>query len=107
MTGRDRFLTKEQENKKGSDMDTDQIDSDDHEFFSRKRNFEIISKKFTKHLETKYKMFRGNDQQYNNYVRKMEKLASGMNLDISGFKDFMININIMKDSKVDMAKSKK
>jgi hypothetical protein len=34
----------------------------------------------------------------------MEKLASGMSLDISGFKDFLININKMKDSQTLMAK---
>jgi len=36
----------------------------------------------------------------------MEKLATGMSLDVSGFKDFMININKMKDSQFEMAKSK-
>ena len=115
MTGINRFLLKKETEKIGTDVDTDALNSDvknnayqlqDHDFYARKRNFDIISKKFGKHLETKYKLFRGNDQQYNNYLRKMEKLATGMSLDVSGFKDFLININKMKDSQTEIAKSR-
>jgi len=51
------------------------------------------------------KLYKGNDLQYNTYVRKIEKLTKGANLDIEGFRDFMKNINKLNDSKSENMKS--
>lgn len=80
-------------------MDTDQINSDEGEFFSRKNNFEIISKKLDKYMKEKFHLFRGKDLKYNNYVRKIQKLSMKQSLDIEGYKDYIENLKKLSESK--------
>lgn len=82
-----------------SEMNTDDINSDDFDFYSRKRNFDIISKKINKYLDTKFQLYRGNDLRYNNYLRKLEKLSKHENLDYEGFKDYLKGIKELSESK--------
>lgn len=82
-----------------SEMNTDDINSDDFDFYSRKRNFDIISKKINKYLETKFQLYRGNDLRYNNYLRKLEKLSKHENLDYEGFKDYLKGMKELSQSK--------
>ncbi len=82
-----------------SEMNTDDINSDDFDFYSRKRNFDIISKKMNKYLDTKFQMYRGNDLRYNNYLRKLEKLSKHENLDYEGFKDYLKGVKELNESK--------
>jgi hypothetical protein len=86
-------------------MDTDKIDSDSADFFSRKRNFDILSRKINKYYDEKYDLYRGNDLKYNNYLRKLNKLAMKGSLDKEGFKDYLKNIKELHDSNI--ASSKK
>jgi len=72
----------------------------------RRRNFEVLSKKLDKYLVTKMKLFKGNDLQYNIYVRKIDKLSRGGNLDFEGYKDFIEKISKMNESKSILANSK-
>jgi len=80
-------------------MDTDQINSDEGEFFARKQNFEIISKKLDKYMKEKFHLFRGKDLKYNNYVRKIQKLSMKQSLDIEGYKDYIANLKTLSESK--------
>ena len=89
-----------------TDEETDNINSDDGDFFLRKRNFEVLTKKLNKYLDTKMKLFKGNDLQYNTYIRKIEKLSKGGNLDLDGFKDYMKTLSKLKESKSEVIQSK-
>jgi len=80
-------------------MDTDQINSDEGEFFARKRNFEIISKKLDIYMKEKFHLYKGNDLKYNNYVRKIQKLSMKQSLDIEGYKDYINNLKNLSESK--------
>lgn len=80
-------------------MDTDQINSDEGEFFARKHNFEIVSKKLDKYMKEKFHLFRGKDLKYNNYVRKIQKLSMKQSLDIEGYKDYIENLKKLSESK--------
>jgi hypothetical protein len=80
-------------------MDTDGINSDEEEFFSRKKNFDIISKKLDKYMTEKFHLFKGNDLKYNNYVRKIQKLSMKQSLDLEGYKDYIENLKNISDSK--------
>ncbi len=80
-------------------METDQINSDEGEFFARKRNFEIISKKLDNYMKEKFHLYRGNDLKYNNYVRKIQKLSMKQSLDIEGYKDYIENLKKLSESK--------
>lgn len=80
-------------------MDTDQINSDEGEFFARKNNFEIVSKKLDIYMKEKFHLFRGKDLKYNNYVRKIQKLSMKQSLDIEGYKDYIDNLKILSESK--------
>jgi small subunit ribosomal protein S16 len=82
-----------------TEMNTDDINSDDFDFYSRKRNFDLISKKMNKYLDTKFQLYRGNDLRYNNYLRKLEKLSKHENLDYEGFKDYLKGIKELSQSK--------
>jgi hypothetical protein len=96
------------ENKKllyNTDMDTDKINSDDMDFYNRKRNFELITKKLNKYYDQKYNLFRGNDLRYNNYVRKIQKLSKHESLDYEGYKDFYENYRKLNESKSEKLKN--
>lgn len=80
-------------------MDTDQINSDEGEFFARKKNFEIVSKKLDIYMKEKFNLFRGKDLKYNNYVRKIQKLSMKQSLDIEGYKDYIENLKKLSESK--------
>jgi hypothetical protein len=80
-------------------MNTDDINSDEGEFFDRKRNFEIISRKLDKYMKDKFHLFKGNDLKYNNYVRKIEKLSMKESLDVEGYRDYLKNLKNLSDSK--------
>lgn len=80
-------------------MDTDAINSDDFDFENRKRNFDIISKKLNKYYEHKFNLFKGNDLQYNNYLRKMSKLTYKGSLDYEGYKNYVEKIKELSKSK--------
>lgn len=82
-----------------TDMNTDDINSDDFDFYSRKRNFDIISNKLKIYLDTKFEMYRGNDLRYNNYLRKLEKLSKQESLDYEGFKDYLKGVKELNESK--------
>lgn len=82
-----------------TDMDTDKINSDDFEFFNRRRNFEIISKKLNRYYDTKFQLYKGNDLRYNNYIRKLTKLSKHESLDYEGYKDFLENCKKLNESK--------
>lgn len=81
------------------EMNTDDINSDEGEFFSRKKNFEIISKKLDIYMKEKFILFKGNDLKYNNYIRKIEKLSMKQSLDIEGYKDYIENLKNLSESK--------
>jgi hypothetical protein len=81
-----------------TDMNTDDILSDDFDFYSRKRNFEIVSKKLNNYFDTKFAMYRGNDYKYNNYLRKLEKLSKNESLDHEGFKEYLDCIKNLNES---------
>lgn len=80
-------------------MDTDGINSDEEEFFSRKKNFDIISKKLDTYMTEKFHLFKGNDLRYNNYIRKIQKLSMKQSLDIEGYKDYIENLKNISDTK--------
>ena len=80
-------------------MDTDGINSDEEEFFSRKKNFDIVSKKLDKYMDEKFHLFKGNDLRYNNYIRKIQKLSMKQSLDIEGYKDYIENLKNISDTK--------
>jgi hypothetical protein len=80
-------------------MDTDGINSDEEEFFSRKKNFDIISKKLDIYMTEKFHLFKGNDLKYNNYVRKIQKLSMKQSLDLEGYKDYIENLKNISDTK--------
>jgi hypothetical protein len=80
-------------------MDTDLINSDEGEFFARKQNFEIVSKKLDKYMKEKFHLFRGKDLRYNTYVRKIQKLSMKQSLDIEGYKDYIENLKKLSESK--------
>jgi hypothetical protein len=80
-------------------MDTDKIDSDDMNFYSRKRNFDVLSRKLNKYYDTKFDLFRGNDLRYNNYIRKLTKLAKFESLDEKGYQDYLKGVQELQESK--------
>ncbi len=82
-----------------SDMNTDEINSDDYDFYARKRNFDLISRKLNKYFESKYQLYRGNDYKYNNYLRKLDKLSKGESLDYEGFREYLNAVSELKNSK--------
>lgn len=96
---RDLKLKEDRSKEYNTEMNTDDINSDDFEFYSRKRNFDIVSKKLNKYFETKYSLYRGNDYSYNNYLRKLEKLSKHESLDAEGFKEYLNCVKNLNESK--------
>lgn len=80
-------------------MNTDEINSDEGDIFSRKKNFDILSKKLDIYNKEKFHLYKGNDLRYNNYIRKIQKLSMKESLDIEGYKDYIENLKNLADSK--------
>lgn len=80
-----------------TDCDTDLINSDEPEFYQRKRNFQILSKKLKGYFDNTYKFLHGKDLQYNEYVRKIEKLTRKTGLDEKAFLEFNRLVTIERE----------
>ena len=51
------------------------------------------------YYEKKYELYRGNDLQYNNYLRKLQKLSKQESLDVEGYKDYLEATKQLLESK--------
>lgn len=73
-------------------MNTEEIDSEDIDIFTRKNKFEELSRRFEKHRVEKAHL-KGNDLKYATYLRKINKLAKrDLGLDVEAYKDFITNL---------------
>jgi len=76
------------------DMPTEEIDSDEGDVFLRKRNFELLARRFEKHR--KEHPTKGNDIKYNTYVLKLHRMArSDLGIDVEGYKDYINTLEKM------------
>lgn len=82
-------------------INTTDIDSDDPNIIERNIKFDEIKKRFEKHKEYSLDILRGNDYQFNMYLRKMQKLANSRygGLDIDGYKSYLNNLMEFKKIK--------
>lgn len=74
------------------EIKTTDIESEEADIFTRKKNFEELVSRFEKH-RAKTAHLHGNDLRYNIYMRKMNKLTRmDLGLDIEAYKDYINNL---------------
>lgn len=73
---------------------TTDIDSDDPDVIERNIKFEELKRRFEKHKKYSLDMLHGNDYRFNNYLRKMHKLAYKKEggLDVEAYKNYLDNL---------------
>lgn len=72
---------------------TEDINSEEGDIFTRKANFEKLAKRFQKHQQEKGLLLRGNDLRSNVWLKKMNKLArDDLGLDLAGYRDYVHNL---------------
>jgi len=72
--------------------DTDGVESEEVDIFTRKEKFEKLLARFEKHKEEN-KDLKGNDLRYNVYLKKLNKMTRmDMGLDLAAYKDYVNNL---------------
>jgi len=72
--------------------ETDGIESEEADPYTRREKFEKLLARFEKHKEEN-KDLKGNDLRYNVYLRKLNKMTRmDMGLDLAAYKDYVNNL---------------
>jgi hypothetical protein len=71
---------------------TDGIESEEADPFTRRENFEKLLARFEKH-KAENNHLKGNDLRYNVYLKKLDKMSRmDMGLDLAAYKDYVNNL---------------
>lgn len=82
-------------------MQTTDIDTDENDVIERNIKFNELKRRFDNHKKYSLDVMNANDYKFNNYLRKMNKLAMNKfgGLDIEGYTDYLNNL--MEFKKID------